>query len=152
MRRKEKEITDPVLLQSVIDEAIVCRLALCDGATPYIVPMNFGYKDGRLYFHCAREGRKLDILRKNPQVCFEMDVHTDIMKAEEACNWSIGFKSIIGYGDAVLVEDFRTKKEALDIIMEKYSGAKGFEYPDKAVYNVGIIQVDIKSMTGKISD
>ncbi|HNU36390.1 MAG TPA: pyridoxamine 5'-phosphate oxidase family protein, partial [Methanomassiliicoccales archaeon] len=68
MRKAEREIMDQGELEEVIRRAEVCRLAMVDDGKPYIVPMNFGYRNGCLYFHCAKEGRKLDVLRENPKV------------------------------------------------------------------------------------
>ena len=62
MRRAEKEITDRAQIDSIIQEAGVCRIGLVDGDEAYIVPMNFGYADGCLWFHCAKEGRKMDLV------------------------------------------------------------------------------------------
>ena len=97
MRKKENEITERSEIDEVINKCEICRLGLSDENKPYVVPMNFGYKNNRLYFHCAKEGRKLDIIRKNPEVCFEFDLVPEILKAEKACNWGIKYKSVIGF-------------------------------------------------------
>lgn len=68
MRRKEREICDPEEMESIISRACVCRLAMCEGYAPYVVPLCFGYEGEYLYFHSATEGRKLEILKKNPRV------------------------------------------------------------------------------------
>ena len=104
-----------------------------------------------LYFHSAKEGRKIDMIRKNNTVCFEIDVDTKLLKAEQPCKWSIKYYSVIGFGKAFLVEDLEEKREALDIIMEHYSGKSSFEYPEESVNNVIIIKVRIEGMTGKKS-
>ena len=64
MRRSEKEITDKLAIEKIINASLVCRLALSDGNQPYIVPLCFGYQDRTLYFHSALEGKKIDILKK----------------------------------------------------------------------------------------
>jgi len=71
MRRSEREIKDTGEIEAVIRQAQVCRVAFAAGDSPYIVPVSFGYQDSCLYFHSAPEGRKMDILRLNPRVCFE---------------------------------------------------------------------------------
>ena len=73
MRRKEKEIKDRKEIISILQKAKICRIGLSENNKPYIVPMNFGYKEGCLYFHCANEGRKIGIIKKNNNVCFEID-------------------------------------------------------------------------------
>ena len=72
MRRSDKEINDPKTILRIIEEAEVCRIALSDGEKPYIVPMNFGYKDNSLYLHSASEGEKIDILKSNNNICFHV--------------------------------------------------------------------------------
>jgi len=73
MKRSEREIKDRKEIEAIIERADVCRLGLSDDNMPYIIPMNFGYKDNRLYFHCAKKGKKIDIIKRNNSTCFEMD-------------------------------------------------------------------------------
>ena len=68
MRKANREIIDKSAIRAIMEEALVCRLGLCDDATPYVVPMNFGLGENCLFLHCAAEGRKLDILRRNDRV------------------------------------------------------------------------------------
>jgi len=150
MRREKQEIHYQAELEEIFREAIVCRLAIADGDAPYIVPLNFGYQDNTLYFHSAAEGRKLDLLRKHPQVCFEVESGVEIVRGETACDWGVSFRSIIGFGRAELVEGADEKRRALDIIMSHYSDGK-FEYPDSNLNRTTVIRVGITSMTGKRS-
>jgi len=151
MRKKEKEIKDEDTIKSVIKRATVCRIGLSENNVPYIVPLNFGYKDNCLYFHSAREGKKIDMIRRNNDVCFEIDIDNEIVKGEDPCGWSTKYYSIIGFGKAYLLEGFEEKRKALDIIMEHYSNKSSFEYPEEAVNNAAFIKVEIESMTGKKS-
>ena len=151
MRRREKEIEDKEVIESILKRAIVCRIALSEDNMPYIVPLNFGYKNNFLYFHSAKEGRKIDMIRKNNTVCFAIDSDTELLKGEKPCKWSMKYYSVIGFGKAFLVEDLEGKREALDIIMEHYSGRSSCEYPEELVNNVTIIKVQIERMTGKKS-
>ncbi len=64
MRRQEREIRDEAEIQEILEKGLVCRLGLYDGQYPYVVPLNYGYRNGCMYFHCAREGRKIDILKR----------------------------------------------------------------------------------------
>ena len=74
MRRKEREVTDIKEIREVLDSCKVCRLGIADEGGAYIVPLNYGYRleDGvlTLYFHGAKEGKKLDLIRKNPELLF----------------------------------------------------------------------------------
>ncbi|NIO20323.1 MAG: pyridoxamine 5'-phosphate oxidase family protein [Candidatus Aenigmarchaeota archaeon] len=151
MRKKNKEIKDENILESILRRATVCRIALSENNVPYIVPLNFGYKDNCLYFHSAREGKKIDMIRSNNDVCFEIDVDSEIVRGENACGWSMKYYSIIGFGKASFVEGSEEKRRALDIIMEHYSGKSSFNYSEETVNNAAIIKVKIESMTGKKS-
>ena len=151
MRRMEKEITNRQEIEHILSTAMVCRVAFSDQNQPYIVPMNFGYKDDTLYFHCAKEGRKLDILRRNNKVCFEVDCGHQIINTGIPCEWSTKYTSVIGFGTACIVEDDVEKKTALDLIIDHYSPGTVYEYSAKAVRDVGIIKIDVDSMTGKKS-
>ena len=148
MRRNEREIKDIASIEEIIHKAQVCRLALSENERPYIVPLCFGYKDKTLYFHSAREGKKLRILKKNNNVCFEIDIDHELIKGKKACSCSMKYRSIIGFGRAELIEETELKRKALNIIMQNYFEGF-FKYPDEAVNNTAIIKVEIESMTGK---
>jgi len=148
MIRKDREITSREEIESIINKAFVCRLAMADENGPYIVPLSFGYSDGALYFHCAKKGKKLDILKKNNRVCFEIDADHEIIESEKACKWGMKYKSVIGFGNAFFVEDMESKKRGLDIIMRHYSG-RSFEFEEEEVNRVVIFKVEIESMSGK---
>jgi len=150
MRRSEKEITDESAIEEIINTSLVCRLALAHQNQPYIVPLSFGYKDRALYFHSALEGKKIDIIKINNRICFEFDTSTEIIEAEKACKWGIKYQSVIGFGKAVLVNDFKEKQKALSIIMSHYSD-RNFQFPDKAIKKTQVIKIEIEKMTGKHS-
>jgi len=148
MRRKDQEITDIATIEEIIHKAQVCRLALSENGQPYIVPLCFGYKDNAVYFHSALEGKKLDILRKNNNVCFEIDTDQELVKGKKACNCSMKYRSVIGFGKAELIEDIKPKRRALNIIMQNYYEGF-FKYPDESIQNTVVIKVEIESITGK---
>jgi nitroimidazol reductase NimA-like FMN-containing flavoprotein (pyridoxamine 5'-phosphate oxidase superfamily) len=151
MRRTDKKINDIGAIENILRKASVCRLGLCEANQPYVVPLCFGYKDNALYFHCASQGKKLDILRKNSNVCFEVDTDHELIKASKPCDWGLKYKSVIGFGKAVFIEEVELKRRAFDIIMQQFSEGT-FEYPEEAVKNTVVIKVEIESMTGKKSD
>jgi nitroimidazol reductase NimA-like FMN-containing flavoprotein (pyridoxamine 5'-phosphate oxidase superfamily) len=150
MRSKDQEITDIATIEGIIRKGQVCRLALSENGRPYIVPLCFGYKDKTLYFHSAREGKKLVILRKNNNVCFEIDIDHELVKSKEACGYNMKYQSVIGFGKAELIEDTESKRKAFDIIMQNYSEGF-FKYPEESIQNTVIIRIEIESMTGKKS-
>lgn len=149
MRRKDREIKDRAVMEALLREAQVCSLAMCQDNMPYVVPMNFGYKDGCLYMHSARQGKKVDILKSNSNVCIEVDFCREITKGDKACDWGALFDSVIGFGKACFVEDANEKIKGLNAIMEKYSGQDSFEYSGQHLAGVAVIKVEISSMTGK---
>jgi nitroimidazol reductase NimA-like FMN-containing flavoprotein (pyridoxamine 5'-phosphate oxidase superfamily) len=150
MGRKDELIGDAKVIERILREARVCRLGLCEDDRPYVVPLCFGYEDNALYFHCGSEGRKIDILRKNNNVCFEVDVDHELIEAEKPCKWTMKGKSVIGFGTAVFIEDIESKRKALDIIMHQYSEGD-FDYADDVVNKTTIVKIEIGSMTGRQS-
>ena len=154
MRRKEKEIVDKKVMVSIIEKAIICRVAMCWQDEPYVIPMNFGYQDNYIYLHSAREGRKLDILRNNDKVCMEFDVDVELVKSQLACNTSMKYKSVLAFGKAVILKNIAEKKRALDIIMHHYyyhASPSVFHYPEDSLEKVIIFKIKIENMTGKES-
>ncbi len=150
MRRKDKEIKDKNEIESVIRKSDVCRIALCENNSPYIVPMCFGYSDNCLYFHSAAEGKKIDMIKKNNRVCFEFDSHKGLTKSANPCDWDVKYHSVVGFGKAFFIENPEEKIRALNIITEHYSGA-AHEYRKNSFENVRIIKVKIDNITGKKS-
>jgi nitroimidazol reductase NimA-like FMN-containing flavoprotein (pyridoxamine 5'-phosphate oxidase superfamily) len=148
MRRFEQEIQDMDEIEEIIRKAQVCRLAMSVADHPYIVPLCFGYQPGVLYFHSAGEGKKLDMLEENQNVCFEFDVDVELLKADEACDFGMNYRSVIGFGKAQILEDDEAKRRGFDAIMRQYSDGS-YSYPDSEVKGTTIIRVDIQSMTGK---
>jgi hypothetical protein len=153
MRRSDKEITDKTEVVKIIEKCDVCRLALSENNIPYIVPMNYGYEyvNGKLilYFHGAKEGRKLDIMSKNPFACFEMDCSHKLIEADEACDYSMEYESVIGSGKISLCIDKSEKVNALKLLMKKYAKDKEFSFPDHAIESVTVFKLDVSEFTGK---
>jgi nitroimidazol reductase NimA-like FMN-containing flavoprotein (pyridoxamine 5'-phosphate oxidase superfamily) len=151
MRRRDKEIRDIKAIEDIIARSTVCRLALADGDRPYVVPLNFGHQDKKIYFHSAPIGRKIDIIKKNNKVCVLFDVDQEIdTRGEKACKWSTRYRSVIGFGTAEIITNDTEKINGLDVIMNQYA-AGPFEYSAKAVSECVIIKVDIDYFTGKSS-
>lgn len=150
MRRHEREIREETEIHEILEKSLVCRLGLYDGRYPYVVPLNYGYRDGRLYFHSAREGRKIDILKNNDRVCIEVDIDSRIVRGDAPCRWAAKYRSVIGFGRARIVDDEAEKKAALDVIMAHYGG-QGGEYDEKSLQRTCVIEVVIENMTGKQS-
>jgi nitroimidazol reductase NimA-like FMN-containing flavoprotein (pyridoxamine 5'-phosphate oxidase superfamily) len=150
LRRKEKEITSIEELEDIIKNCSICRLSFCDGNIPYIVPVNFGYKDGGLYFHSAPEGRKIEIITRNNNVCIEFDTDVELIPDEEACKYNVKYRSVIAFGKAYIIDDFESKIEGYNILMEHYSQGP-FDFQKKKIDKSIIVKIEIESMTGKKS-
>jgi len=150
MRRQDKEITDQKELDEIIKKAQVCRLAVSYEAMAYIIPMSFGYAKRVLYFHSAQEGLKLLILRENPKACFEVEIDTQVVPSELACDWTMRYQSVIGFGEVEFIEELENKREAMKIIMQQYTDeVKLIE--DSALSKVTLFKLNVSSMAGKKS-
>lgn len=130
--------------------ALVCRLAMCDQTRPYIVPLCFGYQDSALFFHSATEGKKLDLVRANPNVCFEFDIDTQVLPAAQPCGWSMRYRSVVGWGTASLIEQLDEKRRAMTVIMRQYT-AGPVSFSDRALLEIAVVRVQVERMTGKRS-
>lgn len=150
MRRKDKEITDRSEIESILNKAPVCRIAMSLDNLPYIVPVNFAFKDNFLYFHSFPSGRKIDMILKNSRVSFEADIENEIVKSDNACSWGMKFKSVIGSGYAEIIDDLSGKIEALNLIMEKYSGKSEWEFTDP-MDRIAVVRIAVEEMSGKKS-
>ena len=153
MRRKDREVTDINEKLLIIEKCHVCRVAFSSETAPYIIPMNFGflYEKDRLilYFHCAKAGKKLDIMAKNPMAGFSMDCCHNLISGEEACEFTMRYESITGNGAASIVPDFEEKEKALGLIMSRYVRDKEFSFSKNAVDNVTIFKIEALEFTAK---
>jgi nitroimidazol reductase NimA-like FMN-containing flavoprotein (pyridoxamine 5'-phosphate oxidase superfamily) len=136
MRQGKREVKDRAEIDAIILKAQVCRLGMVDEGRPYIVPLNFGY------------GRKIDILRRSPQVCFELEVDHALVPGDLACKYTYDFESVMGEGEAELVNDASSRLAALDIIMSHYAEPP-FHYDEKALELTQVIRVRISGLSCK---
>lgn len=152
MTRREREVTDINEIIKILDEAKVLHLGLVDGDEPYVVPMNYGYtmEDGKLtiYLHGARRGRKLDLMRANPKVFFEMECGIVPFEGEIACKYGITYSSVMGRGFAEILEDIEEKKKGLSVLMKTQTG-KDFVFEDKMADVVSVIRINVSDFTAK---
>ena len=150
--KREREVTDMEEILSILDKAKVLHLGLVDGDEPYVVPMNYGYtmEEGRMtvYLHGALVGRKLDIMRVNPKVFFEMDCDIVPFEGKTACNYGITYASVMGRGKAVIVEDTEEKIKGLQVLMKTQTG-RDFDITDKMAGIVSVIRIDVSDFTAK---
>lgn len=150
MRRANKEVTDREEIHAIIRTARVLYLGLSDGGAPYVVPLNFGF-DGRfIYFHCAHEGRKLDILAQNSRVCATFVADDEVVAGPRACKWTSRFRSVMAFGTAETVSGSDEKLRALETIMAQYSDGR-HQFEPREVDGVTIVKITIERLSAKKS-
>jgi nitroimidazol reductase NimA-like FMN-containing flavoprotein (pyridoxamine 5'-phosphate oxidase superfamily) len=153
MRKSKKEITDIEQMIEVLDTCKVFRLAVIDEGVPYIVPLNYGYtlEDNQLtlYFHSAGEGRKIDVLKKNPRVAFEMDCGFELIKGEVACDFNNKYRSITGTGIAEFLETNEEKLVGLEALMRQYDASKLGTFKEEVVSRTCVVRIRAEEYAGK---
>ena len=152
MTKRELQITDEVQIRNILDTAKVLHLGLAVDNEPYVVPMNYGYtmENGKLvlYLHSAQKGKKLDMMRANPKVFFEMDCDLVPFEGEKPCQYGLGYSSIMGCGTAQIVEDVEEKIKAMSALMKTQTG-KDFSFNERLVSIVAVIRIDVVEYTAK---
>ena len=152
MTKRELQITDENQIRNILDTAKVLHLGLAVNNEPYVVPMNYGYtmEEGKLvlYLHSAQKGKKLDMMRANPKVFFEMDCDWVPFEGEKPCQYGLGYSSIMGCGTAQVVEDVEEKIKAMSALMKTQTG-KDFFFNERLVSIVAVIRIDVAEYTAK---
>lgn len=145
MRQSQRECNAPEFFEEVFHRGEVLFLSLQTETFPYGVPVNFVFLDGRLYFHCAPEGVKLDLIRRDGRAGFV--VTADVVIAREKS--TTFYKSVCGTGRASLIEDMDEKRHAIDALAERYGASCPRPTPDNALRHLAVVRIDIEAMTGK---
>ena len=152
MTKRERQITDPQQIAHILDTGMVLHLGLAVNDEPYVVPMNYGYvmEEGNLvlYLHSATRGKKLDMIRANSRVFFEIDCDRMPFEGRVPCQYGLVYSSIMGRGTARIVEDVEEKKKAMTILMKTQTG-KDFSFEDRLVSIVSVIRIDVAEFTAK---
>ncbi len=146
-----KIITKQTELEEIINLSEVCYMSMVDiDGKPYNLPFNFAYENGIIYFHSAPFGKKIDILKQNPEVCIAFSINHELHHhdVEVGCSYSMKYKSVIAYGKVEFIEDIEVKTLWMNKIMRKYTG-RDFSYSKPAITNVACFRVVIEKMTGK---
>ena len=152
LTKRERQVTDPEHVRHILDTGKVLHLGLAVHDEPYVVPMNYGYtmEEGKLtlYLHSALKGKKLDMMRTNPRVFFEIDCDLMPFEGKVACQYGLVYSSIMGRGTATIVEDVEEKKKAMSVLMKTQTG-KDFTFEDRLVSIVAVIRIDAEEYTAK---
>ena len=154
MRRKDREITNLDEVIDILEHTDVIRLAMNNGDYPYIVPVNFCYErttNNQLifYIHGAKVGTKVELLRQNPLLSFELDTRHQLITNEKACKYSFDYASIIGNGYATFIEEPTAKIAACKIMMNKFAPNKTFTFTEGDVKPIVVIKIEVQAYTAK---
>ena len=152
MRRKDKEVTSREWMMEVLDKGLWIELAMADKeGRPYVVPLNYGFKDNFMIVHGAKEGKKIDVMKENNMVAFNVTIDAEIVRNEEdPSEFSMKYRSVSGLGTAKFIEDIEEKREALKILMEHYRGPKE-PMTEGMLKATAVIKISITELTGKIN-
>lgn len=145
-------ITDQKEIDEIISRCEVCYVSMVDeNNLPYVLPFNFGYKEGVIFLHSSKKGLKIDILRKNPSVCiaFSTDHKLRHQSEQVACSYSMKYRSVLAYGKVEFIDDIDQKVEFLNTFMTHYSD-RDFQYNAPALREVCTYKVKVEKFTAKI--
>jgi uncharacterized protein len=138
--------------QEILREGFYGRLATAVDDKPYIVPVNYAYVEDRIFIHCNKKGRKLDNIRSNPNVCFEVSEPHKLVKNRKPCDFGVRFSSILAFGSAEIVEDEDQKAMAVRAIVQKYAGEMATdEITPEQLKSIEVISISVAELTGKIN-
>ena len=154
MRRHDREITEAAATDEILREADSCSLALLDGDAPYVIALNYGHEwtpsgSLTLYFHCAKEGKKLELIRANPRAAFIAHARHQLTRGENACDWGMNYASVAGSGVISFVVDPAEKKKGLDLLMEHYAGTRAFPYDERVFAVTEVLKLEVRDFTAK---
>ncbi|MDD5955032.1 MAG: pyridoxamine 5'-phosphate oxidase family protein [Firmicutes bacterium] len=152
MTKRERQVTDEQQIRGILDRAKFLHLGLAVNNEPYVVPMSYGYthENGRLvlYLHSAVRGKKLDMIRSNPNVFFELDCDQLPFEGQKPCQYGLSYSSIMGRGRATIVADAQEKEKAMTLLMKTQTG-KDFSFTEELVSIVAVIRIDVTEYTAK---
>jgi len=148
---RARMITERAELTDVIKRSVYCHLAMTDKeGKPYVIPMNFGFRDGTIYLHGSQHGKKVTILRENPDVCinFTTDHLLRYQSEQVACSWSMKYRSVLCYGRVEFIEDPEEKTVALNAVMAQYT-SRDFSYNPPSIREVCVWKVVVTKFEGR---
>ena len=153
MRRNDREVKSHEEILEILKRCDVIRLGIITPDYPYVVPMNFGFESNgkalTLWLHCANEGLKLDLIKRNCRVGFEADCSHRLITGEAACDYTMEYESVIGCGDIHICNDTQSKLCGLKSIMEHYEPEKEFAIPEQMLASVCVLRINVMQIAGK---
>ena len=155
MRRKDREVAERNMQLKILENTDAIRIAFAVENEPYIVAMNFGFiweEQLKFYLHCAREGKKLDMMRWNNHVCFQMDTDHLLIIDELSCRWGMKYASLVGRGTLSVVDDENERMKGLELLMHNY-GKKGRNlFAAEMLQQTLVLRLDVEEITGKVRE
>lgn len=148
MRRKDREIKDVDTIEAILNKADVCRVAFNDKGYPYVVPMNFGYRDGVLYFHSAPKGRKIDLIKRDNRVAFEISIYKGPRARGAPCGWDFSYRCVMGVGRIHIITDPKEKRNAIDALVRHYTKGKYKILPARSA-KIVMLKLRIENLSAK---
>ena len=152
MRRKDREIVDFSKIEKIISLAGYLHLGMYDEGYPYVVPLHYGYffenKKPVFFVHCAKEGHKLECIKKNNNVFVEIDRAVNIIAADIPCKYGAEYECVMCRGKATVLTDEEEKLKGLKLLMKTQTG-KDFEIPAVSAETVTVIRIDVDSYSAK---
>jgi len=150
---RHRFLTERSEMEDIIRKCQVCHIAMADpDGQPYVLPFNFGYEDGIIYFHSARNGKKIEILSKNPKVCveFSTDYLLRYQNEKVGCSYTMKYRSVLAYGEVEFIEDPGQKVHIMNMVMKNYATGE-FSYSPPSMNEVSCWIVRIGKLEGKIN-
>jgi nitroimidazol reductase NimA-like FMN-containing flavoprotein (pyridoxamine 5'-phosphate oxidase superfamily) len=136
-----------------LNEAFYGHLATMSNNQPYLVPVNYVYHQNHLYIHSALQGQKLENIRKNSRVCFEVSHPIQFLPGKKPCQFGVYYWSVLVFGQANILDDLNLKNVALNLFIKKYSRDDYLNPMDPDdLQNVAIIDIHIETISGKANN
>jgi len=149
MRKAQREIKDNAAITTLLRRGKIIHLAMNGEDAPYVVPMNYGFRDGVLYVHCAKEGTKLDLMRADPRVAFSIVVNYALRSEADGCESTAHYASVCGEGTVRVLEDPAEKRQGLEIIAAQVAPLAGRDFPEKVVGVTCVLAITPSRLSGK---
>ncbi len=147
-------MAEPVFIESrkemeqILREEVLGYLGLAGEEQPYVVPLNYAYAAGKILFHCALAGQKLDAIRRNSRVCFTVGRQTGEVRDHGGSPCHVDSDSVICYGRARMLDDLTERTAALNAFNRRYR-PEAPDVPRERVEQCMAVEITIAEMTGR---
>ena len=137
-------------MEGLLERALVSHLGLCVDGEPYVVPIGFVYHNGCIYFHSYPRGRKVEAMRRNSRVCFQVEEVGRFLPGEAPCRFGVEYRSVIAYGRVRFLEEAEERLEALRLLLRKYGASEAAEaLSEEMLGGVLVGEIRVEEMTGR---